>query len=99
MITTEPQNWRLERNVVPQIMTHWKDVAHHLLHYNVSKIKAIEESCASDLKRCCLELFKDWLTTENGVGPKTWETLLTQLKEVEELTDKVEEITKSFKSL
>ena len=97
MITTEPVKWRLERNVIPQIMAHWKDVAYHSLHYDVSTVTAIEEKCASDPKRCCLELFHDWLNTENGVGPKTWETLLTQLKEVKELTDKVEEITRSFK--
>ena len=91
--------WRLDRIVVPQIMAHWQDVASHSLHYDASIITGIEKKCASDSKRCCLELFKDWLTTENGVGPKTWKTLLTQLKEVEKLTDKVEEIIKSFKSL
>ena len=84
--------WRLERNVVPEIMTHWQDVAFHSLHYDASTVTAIEEKCASDPKRCCCELFQDWLTTENGVGPKTWATLLTQLKEVKKFTDKVEEI-------
>ena len=99
MITIEPQMWRLGRNVIPQIMAHWQDVAYHSLHYDVPTVTAIEKSCASDPKRCCLELFQDWLTTTNGVGHKTWETLLTQLKKVEGLADTVEEIIKSFKSL
>ena len=99
VMITEPQMWRLERNVIPQIMAHWQDVACHSLHYDVSIITAIEKKCVSDSKRCCFELFTDWLTTVNGIGPKTWKTLLTQLKEVEELTDKVEEIIKSFKIL
>ena len=77
-------------------MAHWKDVAYHSLQYDVSTVTAIEKKCASDPKRCCIELFQDWLKTENGVGPKTWGTLLTQLKEVKELTDKVEEITKKL---
>ena len=42
MITTEPQMWRLERNVIPQIMAHWQDVACHSLHYDVSIVTAIE---------------------------------------------------------
>ena len=90
--------WRLGRNVVPQIMAHWQDVAYHSLHYDVSTVTAIERKCASDPKRCCLELFQVWLT-EDGVGHKTWETLLTQLKKVEGLANTVEEITESFKSL
>ena len=91
--------WRLGRNVVPQIMAHWQDVAYHSLQYDVSTVTAIEKKCANDPKRCCLEVFQDWMNTENGVDPKTWGTLLTQLKKVEGLTDTVEEIRKSFKSL
>jgi len=45
-------------------------------------------------KKCCQELLKDWLSTDNGVGPKTWEVLLKQLKEVPELTASVEHIMK-----
>ena len=54
-------------------------------------VKAVERSSANYPERCSRELFKDWLNTENGVGPKTWKVLLEQLKKVE-LADNVEEI-------
>ena len=88
--------WRLNRQIIPKIMDHWKDVAYHSLCYDTSMVTTIEEECGGDPKKCCFYLFEDWLKTENGFSPKTWETLLTQLKEVKELTDKVEEITKQL---
>ena len=88
---TEPKMWELARYVIPEIMDQWQDVAQHCLYYDVSIVEVIEKGSANDPERCCSELFKDWLNTENGVGPKTWEVLLEQLKKVE-YTDKVEEI-------
>ena len=73
-------------------MDHWKDVAYYSLCYDVSIVTEIEERCARDPKQCCSDILKDWLNTKNGISPKTWETLLTQLKEVEELKNKVGEI-------
>ena len=73
-------------------MPHWDDVAYISLHYDVSTVERIEASHKGEPKRCCQILLKDWLTTNNGVGPKTWETLLKQLKEVEQLTASVEKI-------
>ena len=72
-------------------MTHWQDIAQYSLHYDISMVKAVERSSANYPERCSRELFKDWLNTENGVGPKTWKVLLEQLKKVE-LADNVEEI-------
>jgi len=88
--------WRLQKTVIPKILTHWHEVACNSLHYDSSTVEEIDKNCADDPKMCCYKLFKDWLDTENGVKPKTWETLLTQLKEVAELTDKVEEIMKEL---
>lgn len=75
-------------------MDQWHDVALHSLCYDISMVTSIEEHSASDPESCCRELFEDWLNTENGANPKTWEVLLTQLKEISQLTDKVKEITK-----
>ena len=84
--------FRLNGIVIPKILDHWKDVACYSLCYDVSLVEEIEERCAGDPKQCCIDLFKDWLSTKNGASPKTWETLLNQLKEVERLTNKVGEI-------
>ena len=94
MLTTEPQMLKLKTFVIPKIMDHWKNVALQSLCYDASKIETIEKRHTDDPKECCLDLFLDWLTTENGITPKTWEKLITQLREVEELADEVEEIWK-----
>ena len=86
-------------HVIPKIMNHWKDVALHSLCYDSSMIEEIEKKNPSDPKQCCFDLFKDWLKTEHGVTPKTWETLLTQLRKVEQLADKVDDITKQLSQL
>ena len=57
-------------------------------------VERLEKQYPSDSKKCCSKLLEDWLDTENGVGPKTWETLLTQLHKVKGLADKAKEIIK-----
>ena len=46
------------------------------------------------MTKCCKELFKNWLATDNGVKPKIWRTLLDKLKEIEELYGVTEDIIK-----
>jgi len=84
--------WKLTKIVVPQIMAHWEDVAYNSLHYDVPTVAAIDAKHKGDPKKCCQELFKDWLSTDNGINPKTWQTLLKQFKQVEELAASVENI-------
>ena len=76
-------------------MNHWKDVAHSLC-FNTSEIAEIEKRGTDPMHRCNI-LFEDWLTTDHGVTPKTWETLLKHLGKIEKLSDKVEEIRKQIK--
>ena len=70
-------------------MAHWKDVALYSLCYDSSMVEALEKRYPDDCQKCCFYLFDDWLSTENGISPKTWETLLTQLKKLEEHNDKI----------
>lgn len=76
--------------VIPRIKAHWEDVAYVALGYDIQRVEAIKQK--NDVKGCCRELFKDWLTTEHGIKPKTWSTLLSQLREVEELTQATDKI-------
>ena len=73
----------LNKIVVPKISAEWEDVAYEL-EYDISTVKNIRNK-HKDPKKCCKELFEDWLATDNGVKPKTWQTLLDKLKEIEEL--------------
>ena len=88
--------WQVNKFVVPQIMAHWEDVAYNSLRYNIPAVAGIRTKYQGDPRKCCKALFEDWLSTDHGVGPKTWETLLKQLKEVEELTASVEKISEQL---
>lgn len=90
--------WQLNVVVIPKIMAYWKDVAYNSLHYDVLEVKGIEEKHKNDPKKCCQELFEKWLCAHKSGDTKTWESLLAQLKNVEELTSAVEEISKELTS-
>ena len=77
--------------MIPNIKASWKYIA-YALKYDIQPVKAIGKNNQNDVKECCLELFEDWLTTDHGVKPKTWSTLLARLKTVEELSAAVEVI-------
>ena len=81
--------------VVPRINADWEDVA-FALRYKIPAVKFIRSKHNNDPKKCCKELLTDWLTTNNGVGPKVWSTLLDKLKKVGELTAVREEIRKEL---
>ena len=88
----EPIMWQLNKIVVPVVMGHWIDVAYNSLHYDILEVEAIEAKHNNNPKECCRELFKDWLITNNGITPKTWQTLVKQLEEVEDLAVSVGKI-------
>ena len=81
--------------VVPRINADWEDVA-FALRYEIPAVKFIRSKHNNDPKKCCKELLMDWLTTNNGIGPKVWSTLLDKLKNVGELTAAREEIRKEL---
>ena len=86
----EPEMADINRIVIPRIQAEWEDVA-YALRYKISRIKAIKENNQNS-KKCCRELFIDWLSTDHGAGPRTWATLIEKLKEVEDLTAATNEI-------
>ena len=70
-----------------------------MLSFDVPTVETIEKKYHNDVKKCCQEIFKIWLTTENGTKPKIWSNLLKRLKKVEELTSIVEMIEVNLKHL
>ena len=91
----EPEMADLNYIVIPRIKAEWEDVA-YALHYKIVTVNAIKEKHNENPKKCCRELFIDWLLTNHGVGPKTWSTLLDKLKEVEGLSVATQEIIKEL---
>jgi len=94
---------QLHQHVIPSVAAHWKKVA-EFLELKISAIDLIEEKCKSNPLKCCEEIFREWLKTDCGIGPKIWSTLMasfkgiTRLKGVaEELCHKLNIISKSCK--
>ena len=75
----------IHKIVVPNVSYCWKKVA-DFLEYSIAKKKEIDERQRGDPTKCCVELLEDWISTDNGVEPKTWSKLLSVLKDIRELT-------------
>ena len=75
----------MRKIIIPNISYCWKTVADYL-EYPVAKKREIEERQRGDPYKCCTELMEDWLTSDRGVAPKTWLTLVSVLKDIQELS-------------
>ena len=82
--------------VLPRIAADWKIVAFNLGFQN-SAIRIIQQRERDDPECCCREMLADWVTTDHGVRPKTWSTLLCALKKIEKLTNACKEIEQKLK--
>ena len=94
-----PQMEYLVKHVIPKVKACWEDVAYAALKYEIQDVKAIRQKHQNNVKKCCQELFEDWLTTEHGIKPKTWSTLLCKLREVEDLSAAAKEIEMDLRQL
>ena len=81
----------LNRIVVEKISAVWEDVA-YALEYDIQTVECISCKHNGDPMKCCKELFKNWLVTNSGTKPKTWQTLLSKLKEIDKLTSVAQKI-------
>ena len=84
--------------VVPRIAGHWKAVAYNL-HYDVTRVRIIQEQCRDDPEQCSCELFIYWLQSSDGLGPRSWETILSALKQAPNLKSVSESIEKELMEL
>ena len=85
---------KLHQLVVSKVAMEWKTIADYL-EFTLPMIKIIEEKCRYDPVKCCTELFRQWLSSDYGVGPKTWSTLITILKQIRQLFLATKEIEQS----
>ena len=68
------------------------------MKYQIHEVGAFEKD-SKDSNGSCLNLFTDWLTTNHGITPKTWNTLINQIKAVDGLQSEAEQIEKEVKKL
>jgi len=86
--------WNLIKIVIPKIKAEWEDVA-YCMGYNVNFVVATKEDFGNSDKQC-KHIFTDWLRTSHGPVLKTWQILLSRLKDVENLNAAVESIEKEL---
>ena len=96
LTTTEPTMKQLLTSVVPRIAAEWNKVAHYL-EFTIPHIKIIRQKCRDDPEECCCTLLEEWISTDQGVTPKNWTTLLSVLKQIRGLTSACEEIEKDLR--
>jgi len=82
---------QLHQHVIPNVAAHWRKVA-EFLEFKISAIDLIEEKCRNDPLKCCEETFREWLKADCGIGPKTWSTLMANLKGITRLKSVAEEL-------
>ena len=74
----------VNKYVIPRISTEWEQVCEHLQYSTAIKnmISRTNKGLPSD---CCIALLEDWISTDNGVKPKTWEKLIEVLSQISSL--------------
>ena len=92
---TEPNMKWMHKLVIPEVSYCWRTIA-DFLEYPIAKKKEIEERQRADPYNCCAELMEDWLTSDRGVTPKTWHTLVSVLKEIGQLSSTANSIEQSL---
>jgi len=93
-----PKMRQLIKVVVPKVAHCWEKVA-YFLEIDSSKIKLIKKQHPNEPEDSCIELFDHWLSSGEGVQPKTWGMLLETLKEIKQLTEATKEIEKHLEKL
>ena len=92
----EPLMKDLHKLVIPKVAAEWQMVADYL-EIDQTTIEIIEEQYKNDPIKCCTELFRKWINSNCGQGPKCWSTLITILKEIENFTAVTERIEQMLK--
>ena len=88
----------LNKHVIPKIAADWKQVADSL-DFDIHTIRIIEKKFHNDPMQSCDELLRDWLSTDVGVKPKLWSTLIAALKDIRQLTAVAEQIEEDIKTI
>ena len=87
----------LQTIVTPEVCHKWSEIAIQL-DFSLPRRKTIKDKCREDPEKCCTEMFDYWLSTDDGVKPKTWKTLLYVLRNMK-LTAALENIEKGLQQL
>ena len=83
------------KHVIPNISADWEEVA-AFLEYNIPTTKSIKKANRGLPRDCRTELLKDWISTDNGVKPKTWEKFVEVFSQMRSLAMVTRQIKQSL---
>ena len=95
---TEPKMKHLNNIVVPKIAAKWRRFADSL-EFESGVVNTIDVKYRNHPEECCEEVFRDWLSLDHGIGPRTWSTLLKAIKETRGCEAAAEQIENEVKLL
>ena len=72
------------KHVIPNISADWEEVATFLEYYSPT-IRLIKKANRGLPRDCCTALLEGWISTDNGVKPKTWEKFVEVLSQIRSL--------------
>ena len=64
----------------------------YFLELEVPRVEIIRKQYLNDPEESCTEVFVHWLTSDEGISPKSWGGLLKALKDIKKLTAVTEQI-------
>lgn len=79
------------RHVVDKLAPYWVLVCDYL-EYPVYMRNQFADYHGHVHRKCLIAVLEDWISTDNGRGPKTWSTFIESLSEIEGLEDITEAI-------
>jgi len=88
----------INKFVIDKIAPDWKKVADSL-EFDIQKIREIEHNYMRITSDCCDTLIRNWLSTDQGQKPKTWQTLISALKDIKNLAVVTKEIENDIQNL
>ena len=74
----------MHEHVIPRISADWETVAAYL-EYSIATKNLIKKTNRGLPRECCTGLLEDWITSDNGVKPKTWEKFVDVLSQISSL--------------
>ena len=70
--------------VIPKISSCWESLGHSL-QLKAPQLEVIRQSNSGDPKKCSVSMIEEWISSDEGVKPKTWPVLLQAIANTSEL--------------
>ena len=75
--------WELTEIVIPNIKDEWESLAYRM-RYTTQDVKGFKKDAQNNVE-CCKNLLDNWISTNHGPEPKSYQTLLKCIKKIKSL--------------